>query len=143
MKTHMRMLPLALVAMLGASSAFAAAMSSAQQAIVDAFAATAGKETPGFQGFSADRGKAFFHGQHKGGKEDSPSCTSCHTSDLTKPGKSRAGKEIAPMAASVNPKRFTDTADVDKWLKRNCNDVLGRECTTTEKGDVLTYLLGL
>lgn len=143
MTTRLRTLPLGLVAMLWASTAIAGAMSPAQKAIVDAFAATAGKESPGFTAFSADRGKSFFHGRHKGGKDDSPSCTSCHTSDLTKTGKSRAGKEIAPMAPSLNPKRFTDSADVDKWLKRNCNDVLGRECSTLEKGDVLTYLLGL
>jgi hypothetical protein len=26
---------------------------------------------------------------------------------------------------------------------RNCNDVVGRECTLQEKGDVLTWLLSL
>ena len=30
---------------------------------------------------------------------------------------------------------------VAKWFKRNCNDVLDRECTAQEKGDVLSYLL--
>ncbi len=58
-------------------------------------------------------------------------------------GKTRAGKDIEPMAASVNPKRYADRAEVEKWFKRNCNDVVGRECTLAEKGDVLTYLLGL
>ena len=32
-------------------------------------------------------------------------------------------------------------AKVEKWFKRNCNDVLGRVCTPLEKGDVLSYLL--
>jgi hypothetical protein len=32
---------------------------------------------------------------------------------------------------------------VEKWFKRNCNDVAGRACTALEKGDVLTYLLSL
>ena len=45
------------------------------------------------------------------------------------------------MAASANPKRFTDAIEVEKWFKRNCGDVLGRECTAIEKGDVLAYLL--
>ena len=94
-------------------------------------------------GFSADRGKAFFRDRHTGGKPDTPVCTECHTTDLSKPGKTRAGKDIEPMAASVNVKRYTDKAEVEKWFKRNCNDVLGRECTLAEKGDVLTYLLGL
>jgi hypothetical protein len=81
--------------------------------------------------------------RHTGGKTETPSCTTCHTSELKKPGQTRAGKEIAPMAASVNAKRFTDPAEVEKWFKRNCSDVLGRECAATEKSDVLAYLLSL
>jgi hypothetical protein len=125
------------------SAAALAAMTPAQKAVYDQYVTTAKKADPAFTDFSADRGKTFFQGTHTGGKEDSPSCTSCHTKDLTKTGKSRAGKEIAPMAASVNPKRFTDPADVEKWFSRNCPDVLGRECTVTEKGDALAYLLSL
>jgi hypothetical protein len=45
------------------------------------------------------------------------------------------------MAPAVNGVRFTRTGKVEKWFKRNCNDVLGRTCTAQEKGDVLTYLL--
>jgi hypothetical protein len=30
---------------------------------------------------------------------------------------------------------------VEKWFKRNCNDVLARACTPAEKADVLAYLL--
>ena len=40
-------------------------------------------------------------------------------------------------------KAFTDTARVDKWFRRNCNDVLQRECSAAEKADVLAYLIGL
>lgn len=118
-----------------------AAMSPTQKAVYDGYVAAAKKADAVFTDFSADKGRAFFQGNHTGGKADSPSCTSCHTSDVTKSGKSRAGKEIAPMAASVNPKRFTDPADVEKWFTRNCPDVLGRECTVIEKGDALAYLL--
>ena len=50
------------------------------------------------------------------------------------------GEPIDPMSA---PGRFTDPAKVEKWFKRNCSDVLGRECTALEKGDSLAYLLGL
>ncbi len=38
---------------------------------------------------------------------------------------------------------FTDTAKVDKWFRRNCNDVLSRECTAMEKADVWAYLKAL
>ena len=37
----------------------------------------------------------------------------------------------------------TDEAKVDKWFRRNCNDVLSRECTAVEKADVLAYLNAL
>jgi hypothetical protein len=47
------------------------------------------------------------------------------------------------MAPSVNPARFTNTSKVEKWFKRNCKDVLNRECTAQEKGDVITYLMSL
>ncbi len=126
----------------GATVAFAAA-NSAQRAVQDHYAALARAADPTFKEGDAKRGEAFFQGRHTGGKAETPSCTTCHTSDLKKPGQTRAGKEIAPMAASVNSKRYTDPAEVEKWFKRNCSDVLGRECTPAEKSDALAYLLSL
>lgn len=91
-----------------------------------------------FQGFSAARGEQFFKAKH--GKEWS--CASCHTDNPAAPGKhANSGKDIQPLAPSANAERFTDMAKVEKWFKRNCNDVLGRVCTAQEKGDVLSYLL--
>ena len=49
----------------------------------------------------------------------------------------------SPVGPAFNPKAFTDTAKVDKWFRRNCNDVLSRECTAIEKADVLAYLNAL
>ena len=109
----------------------------ARDAILAELAKAAGGEA-----FSAARGEAFFTATHTGGKPDTPSCASCHGTDPAKGGQTRAGKAIEPMAVSVNPKRFTDPAEVDKWFKRNCSSVLGRECTAAEKGDVLTWLIG-
>ncbi len=94
-----------------------------------------------FTAFSGDAGKAFWQGTHVGGKPDTPSCTTCHTIDPKAVGQTRVGKAIEPMAVSVNPKRFTDAETVAKWFLRNCNSVLGRECTAAEKGNVLTYLV--
>jgi hypothetical protein len=51
------------------------------------------------------------------------------------------GQDHHPLAPAFNPERFTDTAKVDKWFRRNCNDVLKRECTPVEKADVLAWLL--
>ncbi len=105
-----------------------------REQIIAGYAAKAGKP------LSAARGKAFFMGTHKGGKPDTPSCTSCHTRNVHQWGRTRAGKPIAPMAVSKTPDRFTDPKKVEKWFRRNCRTVLGRECTPLEKGDVLTWL---
>jgi len=88
-------------------------------------------------GFSAQRGEAFFKATHG----NDWSCASCHTANPLGPGKhAKTGKPIEPLAPAANPKRFTDAAAVEKWFRRNCNDVLGRACTAQEKGDVTAYL---
>ena len=93
-----------------------------------------------FAGFSAQRGEQFFSSRHA----NDWSCASCHTQAPVQPGKhAQTGKTIAPLAPGANPQRFTDSAKVEKWFKRNCNDVLQRPCTPQEKGDVLQYLLSL
>jgi hypothetical protein len=53
------------------------------------------------------------------------------------------GKPIAAMAPAFNAERFTDPAKTEKWFRRNCNDVIGRECSAGEKADVLAWLLSL
>jgi cytochrome c peroxidase len=86
------------------------------------------------------RGKEFFTIKH--GKDWS--CSSCHTATPTVDGKhASTGKVIAPLAPAFNPERFTEPAKTEKWFRRNCNDVVGRECTATEKADVLAWLLTL
>ena len=89
---------------------------------------------------SAARGQEFFTTKH--GKDWS--CSSCHTTSPTGEGKHAAtGKLIAPMAPAANAERFTDNAKTEKWFRRNCNDVVGRECTAAEKADVLAWLLSI
>ncbi|MGZ8372833.1 MAG: DUF1924 domain-containing protein [Rhodoplanes sp.] len=122
--------------------AVAAAIGPAQIAVLDRYVAAA-KAEPGYAGPSNERGRVFFFASHAGGKPDTPACTSCQRVNLTGPGQTRAGKPIDPMAPSVVPTRYTDAATVEKWFKRNCSDVLGRECTAAEKADALVFLLGL
>lgn len=72
------------------------------------------------------------------------SCASCHGVSPVLAGKhAGTGKIIAPLAPMVNPERFSDSAKVEKWFRRNCKDVLNRECTPLEKADVLAYLKDL
>lgn len=85
----------------------------------------------------AARGQQLFTARH--GKEWS--CSSCHTATPIAEGKhASTGKVIAPMAPAFNPNRFTDAAKTEKWFRRNCNDVMGRECNAAEKADVLAWL---
>jgi hypothetical protein len=50
------------------------------------------------------------------------------------------GKPIAPLAPAFNRERFVDAAKTEKWFRRNCNDVMGRECSPAEKADVISWL---
>ncbi len=98
----------------------------------------------GVKAFSADEGKKLFntkktHSQ----KNEERSCTTCHTSDPSKQGKTVVGKIIEPISPAVNKERFTDPKKVEKWFKRNCEWVLERECTPKEKGDFITYMMSL
>ena len=88
---------------------------------------------------SPARGQQFFVVTH--GKEWS--CASCHGESPTHGGRHAAtGKAIGALAPAANERRFTDSAKVEKWFRRNCNDVLGRECSAAEKADVLAWLIG-
>jgi len=134
---HFSLLAAAIVFLTGAALA-----NPARDAILAALAVQAKAADPAFAGFSADRGAAFWNGNHTGGNPDLPACTSCHTKDPTAEGKTRAGKAIAPMAVSQKADRFTDQDKVTKWFDRSCKNVLGRVCTPTEEGDIITYLSG-
>jgi mono/diheme cytochrome c family protein len=93
-------------------------------------------------GFSAARGQTLHTRNFAGGKPDTPACTSCHGKDPRGAGRTTTGKSIDAVAVSATPTRYSDPAKVEKWFKRNCNEVLGRECTPQEKGDWLTYVIG-
>jgi hypothetical protein len=108
------------------------------QDFLASFAAQAKQDNAAFSGFDASRGEQFFKSRHSGDW----SCSTCHTDNPAATGKHCVTeKAIEPIAPSANPARFTNPEKVEKWIKRNCKDVVKRECTAQEKGDVLTYLL--
>jgi hypothetical protein len=107
------------------------------------YASAAKAANPSFSGFSAERGKTLHAQNFAGGKADTPACTTCHGKDARAAGRTPTGKAIEPMALSATPSRYTDPAKVEKWFKRNCNEVLGRECSATEKGDWLSFMASL
>ena len=128
----------ALAGAVALSLAFGTALADSPTSFLDrinAEARSAG-EGPG----NAARGQEFFNQTH--GNEWK--CAACHGAVPT--GKAEHAvthKIIEPMAPAFNAQRFTDPAKVDKWFRRNCKDVLARECTAREKADVLAWLINL
>lgn len=96
------------------SIAAIAAANAARDAILADLAAEAKAANAAFTGFSAERGATFFAATHTGGEPDMPSCTTCHSTSPHQPGRTRAGKNIEPMAVSKTPNRYTDAKEVAK-----------------------------
>ena len=112
-----------------------------RDALLATLAAAAKDADPAFSGFSAARGEKLHFTRFSGGKAQTPSCTSCHGDDPRGAGRTPAGKTIDALALSVTPTRYSDPAKVDKWFKRNCHEVLGRQCTPLEMGDWLSFMI--
>lgn len=110
------------------------------QQFLDVFSAEASRTQPGFAP-SAQRGAAFFNNRF-GVSERMPNCAACHTESPTAAGRHAVtGKPIQALSPRANPERFTDAGKVEKWFRRNCNEVVGRACAPAEKADVLKYLI--
>ena len=131
----MRSTPSVLIVLLAGSLAAAPAWAATPADVLAGYRVAAGNAPA-----AANRGRTLFNATH--GREWS--CATCHGTLPTQGGKhANTGKPIAPLAPAVNAERFTDAAKTEKWFRRNCNDVMGRECTAAEKADVLTWLLSL
>ena len=107
------------------------AFSATPQELLKGYEAQSGKA-------SSVNGEQFFNAKH--GKEWS--CASCHENPPNHDTKHIVtGKVIKSLSPNSNPDRFADQVKVEKWFKRNCNDVLGRECTSQEKANLLSWLM--
>jgi cytochrome b len=104
------------------------------------YEAAARAARPAFAGFSAAEGRRLYLAEHLQ-EGQRVSCATCHTDDPRRTGRTPIGKVVEPLAPAANPARLTDRADVEKWFKRNCKQVMGRECSPEEKGHFITYLL--
>ncbi|MBI1285023.1 MAG: DUF1924 domain-containing protein [Thiobacillus sp.] len=124
------------LAMLGMASAVALAAET-PASLMARYAQEAGIPV---SALSAARGDALYRTDHPGRNAQPVSCASCHTKSPTQPGQTRVGKRIEPLAPAANRERFTDAAKVEKWFRRNCQDVLQRECSAQEKGDFIFWL---
>lgn len=131
---------LALLIILGALSN-AQGFNPSMQSYINSLKIEAKKSNSNFTDFNAQRGEKIFTSKHIGKRGKEISCTSCHGSNLTLPNKNAfTNKTIDPLSPKANPQRLTDVLEVQKWLKRNFNDVYKREGTAQEKGDVLFFI---
>jgi len=129
--TLIRSLITALIAGAGLASAAHAATPAQLLADYAAQAGAAAVPARGQQLFTTRQGREW-------------SCSSCHGAVPTQAGQhAGTGKPIAALAPAFNPERFTDAAKTEKWFRRNCNDVVGRECSAAERADVLSWLMTL
>lgn len=116
------------------------AIAETPQQMLSNYAAEAAKAQGGFSA-SAERGRQFFL-QKRSLKEQMPNCAACHTDDPKAAGSHAiTRKSIDPLAPAANGQRFTDLAKTEKWFRRNCTEVVGRECSAAEKADFLQFLL--
>lgn len=128
------------ILVMGNSPALSIELNAEMSGLLSSLVAQVKKTSPSFTP-SVDEGRKFYLSRHahKESKEER-SCATCHTESPVNKGKTQVGKVIEPMMSSVNKDRFTDTAKVNKWFKRNCAWVLERECTPSEKANFITYL---
>lgn len=124
------------------SAAFSGGFNAEMQKYIESLKQEAKAQNPNFKDFSAQNGAKIFSTKNAGKEGKVISCQSCHNEDLrTKAQNIFTGKEIAPLAPSVNAARLSEVEQVQKWLKRNFKDVFLREGSAEEKGDVLYYLI--
>lgn len=130
---------LALPLLLALCAATAQAATPAE--LLASYRADAARQAAGFQP-SAQRGAEFYARQF-GVSAKMPACTSCHTDSPSQSGRHVVtDKQIKPLAPAANAERFSDAAKVEKWFRRNCTEVVGRECSAAEKADFIAFLSG-
>ena len=128
--------------LLCAVCAFGLELNAEMKAYIDELKKEAKEQNPSFVDFSAKNGEILFKTENIGKENKKLSCVSCHGSDLRQKAQNIfTGKEIDPLAPSVNKARLSDAKEVKKWLKRNFKDVFLREGTAEQKGDVLYYIM--
>ncbi len=134
--------------------------------ILERYAELALQEDPAFAGFSTEHGHELYFQKRVLPVVGAINCASCHMADPREEiiahrskvlcrqchvindsehphPKDAKLRKILPLAPSANPKRLTSFDHVEEFLKPNCEMVIGRECTTQEKGDLIAWLISV
>jgi hypothetical protein len=115
----------------------------AEKAKADAAAKAKGKPFA-VEPFSVEGGRQIFLMTRTWEGDSQPACAACHTDDPKNEGKHiETKKPIKPLAPAANPERFTDVPKVEANFSKHCREVYSRDCTASEKGHFLTYLLSV
>lgn len=115
-------------------------LASTPQQVLSSYSGEAAKAQPGFSP-SAERGRQFYM-KRWSASATMPGCFSCHTDNPAASGSHViTAKLIEPLTPAANAERFSAMEKVEKWFRRNCTEVLGRECTAGEKADFIQFLL--
>jgi hypothetical protein len=115
----------------------------AEKARADAAAKAQGKPFA-VEPFSVEGGRQIFLMTRTWEGDAQPACAACHTEDPKNEGKHIQNKKpIKPLAPAANPERFTDVHKVEANFSKHCREVYSRDCTASEKGHFLTYLLSV
>lgn len=94
--------------------------------------------------FSVDAGRQIFLMSRTWEGDPQPACAACHTDNPKNEGKHvESKKPIKPLAPTANPERFTDVHKIEANFSKHCREVYSRDCTASEKGNFLTYLLSV
>lgn len=94
--------------------------------------------------FTVENGRQMFLMSRTWEGDEQPACSACHTEDPKNSGKHiESKKSIKPLAPVANPERFTSAEKIEKNFSIHCREVYSRDCTATEKGHFLTYLLSV
>lgn len=103
------------------------------------YRAEAAQAQAGFQP-SAQRGRELY-AKRFAVSDKLASCVACHTDNPARAGRHAVtDKPIDPLAPAANAERFTDKGRTEKWFRRNCKEVVGRECSAAEKADFIAFL---
>ena len=128
--------------LLCAVCAFGLELNAEMKAYIDELKKEAKEQNPSFVDFSAKNGEILFKTENIGKENKKLSCVSCHGRELRQKAQNIfTGKDIGPLAPSVNKARRSDAKEGKKGLKRNFKDVFLREGTAEQKGDVLYYIM--
>lgn len=118
------------------------------QELIGRYAAIAKMQDANYAGPSATDGKTFFNRevvQFKGStnkKGKAIACASCHTGNPADVGKHIVtGKKIQPLSPIVNAKRFSDIEEVEKQFNKHCHEVVGSDCSASEKANYIAFLI--